>query len=201
LLLVDDLAVASFTSYGLQKKFERVDQYCKDWNLRCNLSKCKIMVFKKGGTLKATERWNVNGQNIEVVDIFNYLQVTLDSTGSLNKQKTLAKMKSCQALKATDKCIAVTPNIKVQMLENIYKMVCDSKITFGIEIWGHGAWKEVDKVYTIFCKKITGISNCVANGFVEMELGRESRKGVFRTDCKIMVLFHVFRDRSDKTML
>jgi hypothetical protein len=56
LLFADDLAVASFTSHGLQKKIERVDQYCKDWNLQCNLSKCKIMVFKKGGKLKATER-------------------------------------------------------------------------------------------------------------------------------------------------
>jgi hypothetical protein len=62
LLFADDLAVASFTSHGLQKKIERVDQYCKDWNLRCNLSNCKIMVFKKGGKLKATERWKVNGQ-------------------------------------------------------------------------------------------------------------------------------------------
>jgi hypothetical protein len=47
LLFADDLAVASFTSHGLQKKIERVDYYCKDRNLRCNVSKCKIMVFKK----------------------------------------------------------------------------------------------------------------------------------------------------------
>jgi hypothetical protein len=56
LLFAGDLAVASFTSYGLQKKIEWVDQYCKDWKLRCNLSKFKIMVFKKGGKLKATVR-------------------------------------------------------------------------------------------------------------------------------------------------
>jgi hypothetical protein len=42
------------------------------------------MVFKKGGKLKATERWKAKG-----------------------------------ALRATDKRIAVTPDIKVQMLENI----------------------------------------------------------------------------------
>jgi hypothetical protein len=47
LLFADDLAVASFASYGLQKTIERVDQYCKDWNLRCNLSKFKVMVLRK----------------------------------------------------------------------------------------------------------------------------------------------------------
>jgi hypothetical protein len=135
------------------------------------------MVFKKGGKLKATERWKVNGQNIEVVDKFNYLGVTLDSTGSWNKQKTLAKMKGHQALRATDKCTAVTPDIKVQMLENMYEMVCESKIMYGIEVWGlNGAWKEAEKIHSIFCKKIIGIPNCAANGFAEMELGRESRE-------------------------
>jgi hypothetical protein len=84
LLFADNLAIASFRSHGLQKKIERVDQYCKDWNLGRNLNKCKIMVFKKGGKLKVTERWKVNGQNIEVVDKFNYLGVTLDSPGSWN---------------------------------------------------------------------------------------------------------------------
>jgi hypothetical protein len=128
LLFADDLAVASFTSHGLQKKIERADQYCKDWNLRCNLSKCKITVFKKRGKLKETERWKVNGQNIEVVDKFNYLGVTTDSTGSWNKQKTSAEIKGYQALGAIDKCRAVIPNVKVQMLENIYEMVCETKL-------------------------------------------------------------------------
>jgi hypothetical protein len=112
LLFADDLAAASFTRYGLQKKVEQVDQYCRDWNLRRNVSKFKIMIFKKGGKLKATERWKVNGQSIEVADKFNYLGVTLDSTGSWNKQKTLAKVKGYQALRPTDTRISVTPNTK-----------------------------------------------------------------------------------------
>jgi hypothetical protein len=123
------------------------------------------MVFKKGGKLKATERWKVNGQNIEVVDEFNYLGVTLDSTGSWNKQKTSAEMKGYQVLRAIDKCIAVTPDNKVQMSGNMYEMVCESKIMYGIETWGlNGAWKEVDKVHSIFVKKIIGLPNCAANG-------------------------------------
>ena len=38
------------------------------------------MIFKKGGKVKATERWRANGHNIEVADKFNYLGVTLEST-------------------------------------------------------------------------------------------------------------------------
>jgi hypothetical protein len=106
LLFTDDLVIASFTSYGLQKKVEWLDWYCKDWNLRCNLSKFKIMVFKKGGKLKESERWRVNGQNIEVVDKLNYLGLTLDNTGDWDKQKILAEVKEYPVLRAIDKCIS-----------------------------------------------------------------------------------------------
>jgi hypothetical protein len=39
------------------------------------------------------------------------------------------------------------------------------------------AWKEVDEVYSISCKELMGIPNCVASGFAEMERGKKSRKG------------------------
>jgi hypothetical protein len=45
-------------------------------------------------------------------------------------------------------------------------------------VWGlNEARKEVDKVYSTFCKKLMGIPNSAANGFAEMELGRNSRRG------------------------
>jgi hypothetical protein len=47
----------------------------------------------------------MNGQNNEAVDKFDYLGVILESTGGLNKQKTLPKMKGYQAVVVTDKCV------------------------------------------------------------------------------------------------
>jgi hypothetical protein len=74
--------------------------------------------------------------------------------------------------------MSVTPNIKVQILENRYEMLCESKIMYGIEVWKLiEAWKELDKVHRTFCKKLMGIPNCAVNKLAEMELGRESRRG------------------------
>jgi hypothetical protein len=107
LLFADDLVVAYFTSYGLQKKIELVDQYYKHWDLKCSFNQFKIKVFKKRGKLKATDRQKINGQCSEVVDKFNYLGVT-ENKGSWNKQKILAKTKGYQAVVTIDKCIPVT---------------------------------------------------------------------------------------------
>jgi hypothetical protein len=48
----------------------------------------------------------------------------------------LAKTKGYQALVATDKCTSVTHDMKIKMSENICEMVCESKIVYGIEVWG-----------------------------------------------------------------
>jgi len=64
----------------------------------------------------------MNGQNSEVVEKFNYLEVTLEITWGWNKQKILPNTKGYPALVAIDKCVSVTTGVMIQMLENIHKM-------------------------------------------------------------------------------
>ena len=62
------------------------------------------------------------------------------------------------------------------MLDNIYEMLCESKIMQGIQVWGlNKVWKELGKVHGGSCNKLTGIPNCEVSGFAEMEVGRRNR--------------------------
>jgi hypothetical protein len=64
--------------------------------------------------------------------------------------------------------------MKVKTLENIYEMLCESRVMHGVELWGSDeAWKEVDRLHGRCCKKILGLPRCAANGMAEME----ERKG------------------------
>jgi hypothetical protein len=60
----------------------------------------------------------------------------LENTGCWSKRKPLAKKKGYHLLLAIGECVSVMPNMKVQTLEGIYKMVCDSEIRYGVEILG-----------------------------------------------------------------
>ena len=64
-------------------------------------------------------------------------------------------------------------------MENIHKILSKSKIVCGSEVWGLiKAGKELYNVHNRLFSKLTDtIRNCVANGFAEIELGRQSRKG------------------------
>jgi hypothetical protein len=76
----------------------------------------------------------MNWQNNEKADKFNFLGVTLESTGGCNKEKTLAKTEGYRAVIHTDKWISVNPIVKIQMLGSVYEMVCEAKIVYGIEV-------------------------------------------------------------------
>jgi hypothetical protein len=68
LMFADDLAIGSFTVNGLQRGIDQMVKYCGDWNLKCNLKKTKILVFKNGGKLKKNKKWFMYYQLTEVVN-------------------------------------------------------------------------------------------------------------------------------------
>lgn len=51
--------------------------YCNDWKLFVNVSKTKIVVFKKSGRLNQNVNWSFIDEDIEVVNQFTYLNLTL----------------------------------------------------------------------------------------------------------------------------
>jgi hypothetical protein len=65
LLFVYDLAKPSFTFIGLQKVTNQVTEHCREWDLKYNLHKTKILVSQTDGKLKVHEncRWTANKRN------------------------------------------------------------------------------------------------------------------------------------------
>jgi hypothetical protein len=121
----------------------------------------------------------MENQQMEIVKEINYLQVTLESSGGWTKQKAKQKVKGIQSLVVTNKCLTRTPDMGVKLLENVHKLVCESRVMPGVEIWVGGVeegWKRTDKIHGRLCKKILGILRFVAIGVVEFELGRDSRR-------------------------
>ena len=56
-----------------------------------NVEKTKIIVFRKGGKLKKKISWMYDNKFIDVVDNFNYLDITFNFNGNFHKtQKVLA---------------------------------------------------------------------------------------------------------------
>jgi hypothetical protein len=120
----------------------------------------------------------VNDYQIEVVNEVNYLGAVLESTAGWNRQRRSVIAKGNQTLVAIDKCLARTPDMRVATLENIYEMLCESRMMYGVEMWGlEGGRKQIDRIHSKFCKVTLGMPRSAANNAAELELGSVSRRG------------------------
>ena len=77
LLFADDIVLLSSTLTGLLNQINSLEKAPSSLGLVVNLEKTKVMVFRKGGLIYATEKWFYNHSAIEIVNPYKYLGYTL----------------------------------------------------------------------------------------------------------------------------
>jgi hypothetical protein len=63
-------------------------------------------VFKKGGKLNRDEKWQLGGEEIEVVKEIKYLGVVSDSSGKWEKERKQVAIRRILALNSINICVA-----------------------------------------------------------------------------------------------
>ena len=83
LLFADDIALVADTIGGLQCQLCLLSTFCKEKKITVHVGKTKVPVFWKGGRKNCNERWNYNGEPLEVVNGFRYDGLLFTSNISL----------------------------------------------------------------------------------------------------------------------
>ena len=86
LMYADDICILSHTEEGLQNGLNILQGYCEKWKLSVNVTKTKVMVFKKAGRLKRGLRFTYNNLELEIVNEFSYLSVIFSSGGFFSNE-------------------------------------------------------------------------------------------------------------------
>ena len=73
MLFADDIILLSATIAGLQNQLNMLHDCTQRRHLNVNLSKTKVMIFRKGGHLPVKEQWVFGNQRLEVVNSYKYL--------------------------------------------------------------------------------------------------------------------------------
>ena len=179
LLYADDLVLCSTTKVGLQNLLNKLSNYCKYWHMQVNISKTKVMVFKRGGgRLAAYEKWYLDGSPVEIVDHFKYLGMTLSSNGSWLKNNEVLNNQAQKALFQIKKLVYKTPNCPVKLFLHIFDTAISPIILYGSEICGP-YWKQnIEKVPLAFLKFLLKAPRSTPNAGILLELGRLKLKAI-----------------------
>lgn len=171
LLFADDAVLVSETPDGLQRSLDNLHEYCTRWNLNVNIQKTKIVVFRKGGGLGQIYHWQYAGQEIEIVNSFNYLGILFSCGGSFMQN---AKYLSDKALKAMHSLIQITKDVEtpVNIMLHLFDSLVASVLNYGCEAWGFLNAECVERIHRKFLKYILNVKISTNNYAVYKELGR-----------------------------
>ena len=163
LLYADDMAMCSDTVGRIQKMIDVLGQFCEKWAMIVNLTKTKIVVFRRGVCLKQNEKWYYNGGKIEVVSSYKYLGIFFSSNLKWSQaERSLA----AQARKAI--FLIKQVQYKCGFLPFSTAMNLFDKMITPILL--HGS--EIEQVQLEYCKKILGARGYTINCAALCECGR-----------------------------
>lgn len=85
ILFADDQVVFAKSPHALQSLLSDIENYCTTWGIKINTNKTKVMIFEKGR--RTFYDFSIYNRNIEIVDNFKYLGITLFKNGNWYKPK------------------------------------------------------------------------------------------------------------------
>jgi hypothetical protein len=172
LLFADDLLLVSFSVIGLQNQLNILHNAALRAQLQVNLSKTKVMVFRNGGHLARAETWHYGGENLEVVNSYKYLGLIFSTKMSFNVAlrdvEPRAKRGTLEICRTLRRMNCNSPGIFFKMFDaQIVPM-----LLYSAEVWGYQKLETIERVHTMACKRILGVSPRAPNDAVYGELGR-----------------------------
>ena len=103
------------------------------WGLNVNTDKTKIMVFRKRGNLKPTEKWYYNDVLLDVVNDFNYLGFSYTGNFMYNQEILAGKgLKVLNILLFKLRQLRIKPSTACQLFDAFVGSI----LSYGSEIWG-----------------------------------------------------------------
>ena len=112
-----------------------------------NLSKTKVMVFRKEGYLSARERWFFGTERLEVVNTYRYLGLTFSTrlnfrVATDGEHLTRAKRGTIDILKTLKRLNCFSPGLFFKLFD----AQLDLSLLYGSELWGFEQHDVVEQI-------------------------------------------------------
>ena len=172
LMYADDIVIFANSADELQYNLDILGEYCKQWKLKVNINKTKVLIFRKGGRVPRNLEFLYDDAAIEIVNQFTYLGIVFTTGGSfMQATKTLAgqAQKAIYKLrKYLNKFVNITPDHKIELFDKLIKPI----LLYGSEVWGSIKRIHIERIHTQFIKYILSVKTSTQNDFILAETGR-----------------------------
>ena len=176
LLYADDTIILAETAQELQLALHGLNDYCKKWALKINVSKTKIVIFSRGKVRKYP-KFTLGADEVEVADDYVYLGVTFNHYGSfrkaISKQVTQAR-KAMFAVLEKSRILRLPVDIVCELFDKCVVPV----LLYGVEVWGCENRRDVEVFHRSFLRLLLKTFKFTPNCMLYGETGCTDMKTI-----------------------
>lgn len=173
LLFADDACLLSNSPIGLQRLLDELSRYCLEWNLKVNVAKTKVTVFKGSNRRTQHEKWFYDGEELETVFCFKYLGVNFTGNGqwAQHSLKTVAAAK--RNVFQLAKFYYKNRESSLKLFIHLYKALIEPALLYGSEVFAWSCdFSRGDTVARMFFKQILGLPQGAQSTGLDIIIGR-----------------------------
>ena len=173
LLLADDIVLLSETPVGLQNQLNVLCQSAKRLQLKVNIDKSNIIVFRKGGYLGRREMWTFDGKVMPVVNCYKYLGILFSTKLSFSAACNDLASKAKRALVIIIKQLKALDNYSLELFIKLFDSQVLPIMQYGSEVWGLDKNSILcEKTHLFAVKNFLNVDICTPNDLVYGEMKR-----------------------------
>ena len=146
LLYADDLVVIGENESDLQNMLNILDKWCKDWKMKVNNNKTKVMHYRPLNRDPSTYNFRLGNHHLDIVDTYKYLGIVMHY--SLNYEFTaevLAKSGS-RALGAICSKFQNNKGLGYNTYKKSFRAGVAPILDYCSGVWGNGTLAKIDTV-------------------------------------------------------
>jgi len=134
LLYPDDLALIAQSKELLQEKLTIASNFFNSRGLKVNLSKTKVLIFRKSGRTRKEEKFYWRGEELEVVKSYVYLGITFQSNGRFSLNSTNAIQNGIAAQGSVLRVLKNTKSLALPAVKTLFASMVKSTTLYCVGI-------------------------------------------------------------------
>ena len=160
-------------------------EWCIQWAVKVNAEKCGIMHIRKNGVKRTEEKFEMNGERIEVIEEYKYLGCTinqhLECKGVVKERANAGTRALSSWLRG---CTAAIGEVKGETFMKLMETLVESVLLYGAEVWGCGRQLEqVEQVQLRAARIFLGVGRLHPNVALLFEMRMLPLKWEARSRC------------------
>ena len=167
ILLTDNIILVSETVVDLQTQLNNLHKAASSLQLKVNLGKSNIIVFRKGGYLGSKENWKYGNLTMPVVNVYEYLGILFSTRLSFAAACKDLASRGKNALFHIMRKLYALDNNSFTMLMKLFDSPTQPMVLYGSQLWGlDAAAIYCESVHTYALKRFLGVDRRTPNDLI-----------------------------------